>query len=432
MAGAAGTAGALCLCALFLAAAAVEHSTPRPPALARPAPPPPSRLPRLHRTPPHRQLLLALSVRDDVAAPLAALCRRLAEQLQLLLLVLLRLALIDVTRRGSDQRRPWILALAGVHPGARLAATAAALWLALSFWLRRDWASDAECVALRLVELHLCGALLKTALALALFVAAVGRVLVDLRNAAIEEAKDEGLSEEFFAAACASAAYFKEPDERLAELHARGVESRNWRVDRQLSTETVCILFNWYTQSVWVAFRGTWSLEDWASNIVSIVPGVEMHDPRFQANLKVARAAQHKYVLFKSIRLTGHSRGGNMADLFGRTLGLRSISINPATWGKLFTEQEPPVESITTRTADIISVMETFSSYDRKVRFLWPRGATPFLLLCISILLCRAVLHALFKGALPRVLLELFNVAWIVALCIYLTWMHSVLRFTKK
>ena len=80
-----------------------------------------------------------------------------------------------------------------------------------------------------------------------------------------------------------------------------------------------------------------------------------------------ARQAQHKYVLFNSIQLTGHSRGGNMADLFGRTLGLRSIAQNPATWGKVFKEQEPAVESITARSADVISLLESFSTHDRKV-----------------------------------------------------------------
>ena len=56
-----------------------------------------------------------------------------------------------------------------------------------------------------------------------------------------------------------------------------------------------------------------------------------------------------------------------MADLFGRKLGLRSIGINPATWGKMFKETEPAVESITHRTADIISVLESFSTFDRQV-----------------------------------------------------------------
>ena len=41
-------------------------------------------------------------------------------------------------------------------------------------------------------------------------------------------------------------------------------------------------------QIVWVAFRGTWSLEDWASNLASIVPGDEMKDERFQKNLQAA------------------------------------------------------------------------------------------------------------------------------------------------
>ena len=54
----------------------------------------------------------------------------------------------------------------------------------------------------------------------------------------------------------------------------------------------------------------------------------------------MARRARRKYVLFKAIRLTGHSRGGSMADYIGRELGLPSLQINPGSWGKLFREEQ--------------------------------------------------------------------------------------------
>ena len=85
-------------------------------------------------------------------------------------------------------------------------------------------------------------------------------------------------------------------------------------------------------------------MSDWASNLRNIVPGDEDNCEGFQTSLEVARAAQRKYLLYRTIRLTGHSRGGNMADLFGRKLGLPSIGINPATWGKAFKQQEPAGE----------------------------------------------------------------------------------------
>ena len=183
--------------------------------------------------------------------------------------------------------------------------------------------------------------------------------------------------------------------------------------------------------------------------------------------MNVARAAQHKYATYKTIMLTGHSRGGaclalsshpgalpplckfshllpcvregNMADLFGRKLGLRSISINPATWGKILKEQEPAVESITARTADVISILESFSSSSRQVRFRWPQGATSFLGFCLALYLVRLVLlvhHRIANGAMPVTqatwaALWALQVLWVVATAVYFVWMHSVLRFTK-
>ncbi|KAL3892898.1 MAG: hypothetical protein SGPRY_014675, partial [Prymnesium sp.] len=331
-------------------------------------------LQRSARHPLPRPLLLSTSPRSPLPSPprFSPLVALLA-QCKLLLLVILRLLLIDDLARGKDQRRPWVLALAELHPSLRLSILALALLLASTPYLLRSWASDPRCIPLS----PLCRPLLQASLAILTLSLLLGSLYSASRLAAAEEAKDGELSEEWIAAACAAAVYQSDPLSRLAELRARGVESRNWKVDERLSTETVCTFYNWYSQSVWVAFRGTWSLEDWASNIASIVPGQEMKDALFQANLKVAQAAQRKYLLFKSIRLTGHSRGGNMADLFGRKLGLRSIAINPATWGKLLKESEvcgcftmtkslPSVESITARTADIISVLESFAIQDRQ------------------------------------------------------------------
>ena len=63
-----------------------------------------------------------------------------------------------------------------------------------------------------------------------------------------------------------------------------------------------------------------------------------------------------------------------MADFAGRKLGLPSIQLNPATWGKAFRTQDPAVSSTSVRTADIVSVLEAFAAGDRSVRFQWPRS----------------------------------------------------------
>ena len=110
-----------------------------------------------------------------------------------------RVALIDYDARGRDQRRPWVIAFAQVHPWARLATVALLLLVLFAFWLRPKWSADAECRVLRLAALHLCEVLLKLLGA----VAAVGlgalTSLAALRRAAIEEAKDAELSEELVA-----------------------------------------------------------------------------------------------------------------------------------------------------------------------------------------------------------------------------------------
>ena len=71
-----------------------------------------------------------------------------------------------------------------------------------------------------------------------------------------------------------------------------------------------------------------------------VLPGDYANSRSFQASLTVARRARRKYVLFRAIRLTGHSRGGSMADYVGRELGLPSLQINPGSWGKLFREEQ--------------------------------------------------------------------------------------------
>ena len=62
------------------------------------------------------------------------------------------------------------------------------------------------------------------------------------------------------------------------------------------------------------------------------------------------------------------------------------------------------------------------------------------MLVCCSIFLCRAKLHDLHNaGTLPDaqtrflwLMLGVLNGTLIGALLMYLVWMHSVLRFTKK
>ena len=202
-----------------------------------------------------------------------------------------------------------------------------------------------------------------------------------------------------------------------------------------LSTLKTTVLVNSHTQTVIVAFRGSYSVGDWASNIRRIVPGDEDKSQSFQDAERVARAAQARYSFYRKIWLTGHSRGGNMADLFGRRLGLKSIQINPATWGKLFKHEDEAVESISLRSADLISLLETFPTKGRQVRFRMPKNSHVGLLLLPFSLAALWFSLAYWTRELPRpvaVLLKWLGVVgWICGMLFYLMWMHSVLRFTK-
>ena len=70
--------------------------------------------------------------------------------------------------------------------------------------------------------------------------------------------------------------------QRLQELRDRGVLSLNWRVDRQLSTPTAAVFVNYHTQTVVVAYRGSVTLGDWASNAKTVLrpPTLALATPR--------------------------------------------------------------------------------------------------------------------------------------------------------
>ena len=124
-----------------------------------------------------------------------------------------------------------------------------------------------------------------------------------------------------------------------------------------------------------------------------------------------------------------------MADLFGRRLGLKSIQINPATWGKLFKHEDEAVESISLRSADLISLLETFPTKGRQVRFRMPKNSHVGLLLLPFSLAALWFSLAYWTRELPRAVAVLLKwlgvVGWICGMLFYLMWMHSVLRFTK-
>ena len=229
-----------------------------------------------------------------------------------------RALLIDDRVRGRDQRALWLRAVAAVHPSVRLGVVLLSLAVLAALWLRPGW-SAAQCVPIAFGPW--LGSACRSALALALVVGGVALAVVGLAvqvyRGMAEEDKDRALSEELLAAAASSAAYEERPAARLAELRNRGVDSANWRVDDELSSPTCAVFANPHEQRVIVAYRGTATLDDWGSNLRRIVPGDEERSFSFQRGLATARRVQAKYVLWPSVLITGHSRGGTMADFVG-------------------------------------------------------------------------------------------------------------------
>lgn len=363
------------------------------------------------------------------------------------------LVLIDDAVRGRDQRALPIRALAAVHPRIRLlfllvcCAVACALWLVPAI-------RDGKCTTIDVVPgplvLLLCRAAVALGSVAAAIVATAIWLAVSARRAAAEEAKDAALTEELRAAAAASASYEESPEARLRELNARGVDSGNWRVDDDLSTDEVGVFVNSHEQYVIVAYRGTMTLGDWGSNLRRIVPGDEEGAESFQRALQLTRKARDKYLLYASILLTGHSRGGAIADFVGRKLGLPTTTFNPATWGKVLRQQEPAAQSNTVKTPiDLVSVLEAFFPGDRTIVLRLPKGFFRLLMLPLLSVLCLCLSYLLGRTA-GRIcvdvvgfcyqvgetaLLWLWRVGW---LCVLLTTMmlvgysHTVTHFTKR
>jgi hypothetical protein len=342
--------------------------------------------------------------------------------------------------RGRDQRTLWLRGLAAVHPRIRVALFTLTLAAACSLWFRPGMHDDL-CI---IVSLGMLGSVCRAAIAISLIaIAAVGlasAIAFEAFHGAAEERKDTLLTEELLAAAAASAAYETAPDARLRELNTRGVESSNWEVDEELSTADAGIFVNRHAQAVVVAYRGTETLQDWASNLRRIVPGDEERSPSFLAAVATARAARDKYMLYKSMLLTGHSRGGSMADFAGRKLGLPSTTFNPASWGKVLKPEEPAARSVTAKTsADLVSVLEAFFPGDRSVRHYPPKRMRALLVLPTVAALCFIQAHLLLRiegcaSCSPAAawLYRLCALALLLGALFMLNELHTVTNFTMR
>ena len=117
--------------------------------------------------------------------------------------------------------------------------------------------------------------------------------------------------------------------------------------------------------------------------------------------LATARRARDKYLLYQSVLLTGHSRGGAMADFVGRKLGLPCATFNPATWGKVLRgAEEPAARSVTAKTpSDLVSFLETFVPGDRQIVLRLPKNLRALLALPLLAIVCLLAAWLLTRAA---------------------------------
>ena len=337
--------------------------------------------------------------------------------------------LLDTQKRGKDQRHKWVRVIASTHPTSRFAIAAVAAACISLHLTREAMMYDQDC-KISSLKWFACDALYFASIGSLISFAVAVIIITSIFRGAREEKRDTAITDELLAAAMSSAAYAPQT-ERLIELRARGVESGNWQLDEKLSTDTVAVFHNPHTQTALIAFRGSATMSDWVSNLRRVVPGDEERSSSFTHSLHAARAAQLKYAFYRDIWLTGHSRGGSMADFVGRKLGLPSLQINPGTWGRLFKAEEPAVSSVTTRTADLISLLEAVRAKDRKVHFRWPKRQIHQLFIGISLLTtCLVILNQPRLGSSWAKHIAVTCLAACVAW--YLVWIHSVLRFTHR
>mmetsp|Transcript_47266 Transcript_47266/g.94191 ORF Transcript_47266/g.94191 Transcript_47266/m.94191 type:complete len:355 (-) Transcript_47266:1258-2322(-) len=241
---------------------------------------------------------------------------------------------------GRDQRALMVRAFSFVHPREYIV-TFLVLTLAVIAWWLQSVKRMGQCVppqsCLFKIICQVGEQMCSTALAhsvRAFIAVAVLTVTVVSAAAAhalrgwLEEKKDAELTWEDRAAAASNAAY-AEKSKRCDELRERGVKSFNWEMNTDLTTDKVTVFVNRHLRTVIIAYRGSVTLGDWKSNFVTIARGLDQQSKDFKSRHTIAQwARDNDYLFYRRILLTGHSRGGNFAELTGHQLGLPFITFN--------------------------------------------------------------------------------------------------------
>jgi len=105
-------------------------------------------------------------------------------------------------------------------------------------------------------------------------------------------------------------------------------ETRNFRIDMELSNDEVSVFVNQVTNEVVVAYRGTTSIKDVGTDLM-IVTSTERLSFRVRSSLKLMERVLRKYQGF-TVKSTGHSLAGLISRVVANSFGLESHNFNSA------------------------------------------------------------------------------------------------------
>jgi len=137
-------------------------------------------------------------------------------------------------------------------------------------------------------------------------------------------------------------------------------------LDTQLSTELTKVYHDFDTDHTIVAHRGTFSLGDWANNLMFCVAGKTGYSctNRFESAAQVQHLAERKYGV-ERLTTVGHSQGGLLAEMLGGN-GLEVITYNRAA--RAGSSDDNPSQFNVRHRDDVVSF---------EISKIWRRSADP-------------------------------------------------------
>ena len=137
----------------------------------------------------------------------------------------------------------------------------------------------------------------------------------------------ETIDQHLFARLSMAAYYFESAEYVQSELFNPMIELEGFVLDRELSTEEHSVFHNSSKNEIVIAYRGTTSLSDVATDS-HVAMGREKHTARYKRSEAVFEKAREKYD--GSMAVTGHSLGGGISLHIAEKYDVEGHHFNPA------------------------------------------------------------------------------------------------------